>query len=68
METLNKDASVKTVQESKEFLKKTTNLFKISNKMFKALYGPTMHWDSRNNGTYNYGKNASKRAKKQAGK
>lgn len=36
----------------------------MSSKEFRKKYGPTMFWDSKKNGTYNYGKNQAKREKK----
>lgn len=38
--------------------------YKFTNKEFKKLHAPKIFWDSKNNGTYSYGKNEAKRQKK----
>lgn len=40
------------------------NHMKMTNKQFKALHKPTIFWNSKNQGTYNIGKNEFKRNKK----
>lgn len=58
------DKKVEVVDPVLEVLKKMKAGENITSKEFRKVFGPKMFWDSKGRGTYNYGKNAAKRAKK----
>jgi hypothetical protein len=58
------DAKAEAPDPVLEVLRKMKAKENITSKEFRLVFGPKMFWDSKNNGTYSYGKNAAKRAKK----